>query len=91
MAKYELAKRAEEVLQGARDRFLRFGEGQSEKPDDLDLRRQAQIARQVEIINRLLEGATYEDLLRELTETLVDLTFVCEEQRCTIEGIRGDS
>ena len=38
-----------------------------------DLRRQEQVQRQVEIINRLLNGATYDDLMREQTEEIAAL------------------
>lgn len=41
--------------------------------NDLDLRRQAQIQRQVEIIDRLMDGATYDDVLKSQTETIADL------------------
>lgn len=48
-------------------------EAERSKAQDIDNRRQAQVQRQVEIIDRLLDGATYDDVLRDQTNTIADL------------------
>lgn len=41
-----------------------------EAAQELDLRRQKQIANQAAIIDRLMDGATYDDTFRETVESL---------------------
>lgn len=89
--KYGLGKRVEEVLETARARTLRYRESNPEKPGDLDLRRQSQIARQIEIINRLLAGESGEDLLRQLTEVSAEQTMIIAAQQEEISRLSRPS
>ena len=46
---------------------------------DLDRRRQAQIQRQIEIIDRLLTGDGYDEILRSQTEEIAKLRVQVED------------
>lgn len=43
-----------------------------DRADDLDKRRQLQISNQIDTINRLLNGGTYDDEMRILHEKLAE-------------------
>jgi hypothetical protein len=43
-----------------------------QRAQEIDNRRQKQIANQVEIIDRLMDGASYDDVMRHLQDRLVD-------------------
>ena len=55
-----------------------------------DLWRQEQVQRQVEIINRLLGGATYDDLMREQTEQIARLRMRCKNVLTVIHELRAE-
>ena len=55
-----------------------------------DLFRQEQVQRQIEIINRLLNGATYDDLMREQTETIAVLRVQRQNILRVIQELRSE-
>lgn len=59
-----------------------------EEAGRLDARRLAQINNQIGIINRLLEGHTYDDVMRELTVRLSDTEAALDEAKAEIERLR---
>lgn len=56
----------------------------------LDLRRQAQIASQVDIINRLLEGQTFDEVHRSLVTQIGTLTVERDEAKAEISRLRAE-
>lgn len=56
----------------------------------LDLRRQAQIANQVDIINRLLEGETFSEVQRSQVAQIGTLTVALNEAKAEIAALRAE-
>lgn len=61
-----------------------------EKAQALDLRRQAQIANQVEIIDRLMDGASYDDAMDHLHQRLVDAQMELADARAEIAALQAE-
>jgi len=60
-----------------------------EEAQQMDLRRQAQVQRQVEIIDRLMDGGTYDDILQSQTETIADLRVRLEASEAENSRLRA--
>lgn len=73
--KSAVAKATEAILEDARQ---------------TDLRRQAQIANQTAIINRLMEGGTYDDVLARLNEQLAETQVRLVEAEAEIASLRAE-
>lgn len=56
----------------------------------LDLRRQAQIINQVDTINRLMQGGTYDEEMRALHEELASTQMELADARLELDKLRGN-
>ena len=56
----------------------------AQRAADLDRRRQAQIQRQIEIIDRLLTGDGYDEILRSQTDEIAKLRVENEDLKATV-------
>lgn len=57
--------------------------------DELEARRQHQIQNQINSINRLLEGSTYDDEMRTLHEELASTQAELDKAQAEIRRLKG--